>query len=481
MLNIKLKRLIKNRLVILSCLLFLSGFVAVVYINMNMNVETFYKSMVDIVVPTSVNYALDTLDNAYDESRIKLSLLTGALKESTLFSLEEDSGIIAEALAHWQDELGVQNIGAVSLHSGKYYDSSGGILELDTDTERDSWIADFLNQEEDYRINIYKPESPWDYSLYSVFHDAKIYDGDEVIGIIGYGVSHDFYADFGRINSPHNNVVVMFLDENGEVRLPLLKSGRNIRDIYGIEKSDVLVKAAEGRTVSCGNLPEDEVHRLMHFRYLPKFDRYVLIEIDITPYYEDFRLQHRRNNMIIALTGALIVLLNFVVLFLSSHRLSVRAYTDNLTGCYNRSYANRLIKKIDRRCKGGWSIILFDIDLFKEVNDEDGHAAGDLLLRRVAMIASGHLRAEDFLFRWGGDEFLALLKTDGKNAVPIAGRIKEAVDIRTAVSISVGLSSIHPDETFSAAFERADAALYKAKREGRNRLHIINEPGLSMV
>ena len=164
--------------------------------------------------------------------------------------------------------------------------------------------------------------------------------------------------------------------------------------------------------------------------------------------------------------------------------------TDGLTGIYNRRYFFELAKRefsAALRYSRQLSIILFDTDNLKQVNDTLGHLAGDKLLAMVAKTTAAQLRAVDSLARYGGDEFIILLpETSAKQAFPIAERIREKIaDMRMethknkfGVTLSIGIAETGnkpADSTIEAVITCADKAMYNAKAEGRNRTLIYNE------
>ncbi|MDD2923031.1 MAG: GGDEF domain-containing protein, partial [Anaerolineales bacterium] len=130
------------------------------------------------------------------------------------------------------------------------------------------------------------------------------------------------------------------------------------------------------------------------------------------------------------------------------------------------------------------SVILFDADHFKEVNDTFGHALGDQMLQRMTKIACAELRAADVIGRYGGEEFVIILpQTDAQHAYQLAERIRAAVAetrISTpkgyaSVTLSIGIAQIRrneKNETIEAIIRRADEAMYIAKQTGRNRTEI---------
>lgn len=162
-------------------------------------------------------------------------------------------------------------------------------------------------------------------------------------------------------------------------------------------------------------------------------------------------------------------------------REQVKARTDHLTGLYNRGHFFELTSQlfnVAQRYRTPLSIVMFDIDDFKRINDGHGHHAGDAVLRRVARIAREHTRDSDVLARYGGEEFIvARPNTGARDALVAAENIREHIaecrenvgELALNVTISMGVAEIVPrDETLDRLIARADHALYVAKGAGRN-------------
>jgi two-component system cell cycle response regulator len=174
-----------------------------------------------------------------------------------------------------------------------------------------------------------------------------------------------------------------------------------------------------------------------------------------------------------------------------NHRRSLElALTDPLTGLYNRAYLNvHLDELIERVHRDGInaSILLFDIDHFKKVNDTHGHPAGDDVLRELASRTVNSVRSVDLVARWGGEEFVVVMpETDLTIATAVAERLRAAVErepftvrgagktLRVTISIGVTTASERGDDR-EAMLERTDVALYTAKNRGRNRV-VVRSP-----
>lgn len=157
----------------------------------------------------------------------------------------------------------------------------------------------------------------------------------------------------------------------------------------------------------------------------------------------------------------------------------VIADTDQLTEIPNRRrvLADLAEAVAEARCEStALSIALFDIDHFKRVNDTFGHHSGDEVLRRVAKIAANEIRRSDLIGRLGGEEFIVLLpNTNAAMAMTVAELVRMAVessDMNPCVTISVGVAELARHEDGDGVLQRADQALYLAKREGRNTLRL---------
>ena len=155
-------------------------------------------------------------------------------------------------------------------------------------------------------------------------------------------------------------------------------------------------------------------------------------------------------------------------------RERILARTDALTGATNRRHFFELAAHemaMAKRYHQPLSVILFDVDHFKRINDTAGHDTGDETLRQVARIVRDHLREVDLFARYGGEEFVLLLpRTTIDQATIVAERIREQIAAEASITISSGVAELEPEsETIDLLIGRADDALYQAKQQGRNR------------
>lgn len=160
----------------------------------------------------------------------------------------------------------------------------------------------------------------------------------------------------------------------------------------------------------------------------------------------------------------------------------IAATTDPLTGSGNRqALDSALSREIDlaRRNDTPLSVVMFDFDHFKKLNDTHGHQCGDFVLKQVIQEVKKSIRKTDLLFRYGGEEFVLLLhKTSLDNAAVVADKVRERIaqtrihfkDEDIDISISMGAAALQDNDASNSLIERADNALYSAKNLGRNRV-----------
>jgi diguanylate cyclase (GGDEF)-like protein len=178
------------------------------------------------------------------------------------------------------------------------------------------------------------------------------------------------------------------------------------------------------------------------------------------------------------------VVLSLLHAMVKRHQDSMEALAtlDTLTGLPNRRSFDLLAgQALQEAQRDNTSLValLIDLDHFKVLNDTHGHLAGDEVLRQFANVLQGSLRQSDILCRWGGEEFIVLLReADGRQAFDVAEKIRRRTEQLTfsyndqplRLTTSIGLSSLQRDDTLHTLLTRADHALYRAKQGGRNRV-----------
>lgn len=227
-------------------------------------------------------------------------------------------------------------------------------------------------------------------------------------------------------------------------------------------------------------------HVILSVKYIPEFNCFLFVEID-----ENSRMSTIMKSITVNLIFGLLTTMAVIgisIFFINHYQgqLEYMAVTDALTGANNRrEFDIQFRKAVYNFNRNGFpfSIIIFDIDHFKNINDTMGHITGDTSIKKIAFIAQSGMRLTDVLVRWGGDEFIIISHGDEDSAMFVAERIRKQVeksnffnkyeqnDSNYDITISCGVSGFRKDDTLDSILARADSALYKAKSEGRNKVY----------
>lgn len=171
-------------------------------------------------------------------------------------------------------------------------------------------------------------------------------------------------------------------------------------------------------------------------------------------------------------------------LYSMTNTLEQKAYKDNLTGINNRENFEDLFSIEIANAKQNnlsLSLIIFDVDHFKLVNDTYGHQAGDIILIDLVKLIADNIKNGDVFARWGGEEFVILTpSTEIIGATNLAENLRKLVQahmfsyVENEITLSFGVAQLCEDDTKKTLFEKADGALYEAKKNGRNRVEVYN-------
>lgn len=188
-------------------------------------------------------------------------------------------------------------------------------------------------------------------------------------------------------------------------------------------------------------------------------------------------------SIFISLFFSILLLLYYRLQQKSSKALKILATTDPLTKIANRHKLNMVMEILIHRSQRyalPLSVIFFDIDNFKEINDKLGHETGDEILVELSALVTSTIRSADLLARWGGEEFIIVLpETNHTQAKELAEKLRLIIEkhhfvITAKLTCSFGVTQLHKEDNEASLLKRVDTALYSAKDSGRNRVIELN-------
>lgn len=368
----------------------------------------------------------------------------------------------------------------VSEKSAIYYTGEGLLKRVSPNEPRDAWYYRVRDMKEAYEINVDPDLANRD--ALTIFINYRVFDFDgNYIGATGIGLTVDSVRRLISDYQQRFQRTIYFVDAKGKVVVFGNQLDR-ASDLSAAEGVGPLVDRILREKSGIYQYQAGGDNHILNVSYLPELKWYLFVEQN-----EEVALAGIRRTLYINLAISLavtlvVVMLTHLALSRYQHRIEKMASTDKLTGLLNRHAFTILVEKLlaaFRRTPHPISVLLADIDHFKEINDRFGHLVGDEVLAATARALREGLRESDIAVRWGGEEFLMVLQDCTiEEAIRIAENLRQAVEqVRIAgrvmdIRISIGVSEFDGVETIDQTASRADAALYQAKQGGRNRVSV---------
>jgi len=394
---------------------------------------------------------------------------------------ERDVDAMARYLREIKTRYGAFSSFFVSDRSARYYTGEGILKQVAPQAPRDVWYYRVRTMPEPYEINVDPDLANRD--ALTIFVNYRVFDFDgRFLGATGVGLTVDAVRHLISSYQQRFQRTIYFVDAEGKTVLFGNQSGRQETDLRAIPGlRDLVDRILREKSGSYQFRDASGLH-LLNVNYVPELKWYLFVEKRADAALADIR-QTLYVNLAVCLGITLLVLfLTHVALARYQRRIEGMAATDKLTGLLNRQAFSILIDKVFaeyRRDPQPISILLVDVDHFKSINDRFGHAGGDRILHQIASSLQEGLRASDIAIRWGGEEFLIVLKG---SALEQAQRVAEQLRLKieqaqffaaaqaVSVTLSIGVSQYDGAESCEELIGRADAALYAAKNGGRNRV-----------
>jgi diguanylate cyclase (GGDEF)-like protein len=472
----------KRKLITALCVLLVAGFATTAFVNYQVSKAAIRESIVASELPL-------TSDNLYSEIQkdlvrpifISSMMASDTFVRDWVLAGERDVPQMTKYLREVKQRYGAFTSFFISERTRIYYQTEGILKKVREDEPRDAWYFRVRAMEPKYEINL-DPDLANKDEL-TIFINYRVFDyHGNYIGVTGVGLTVDAVRKLINEYQQRFKRTIYFVDRDGAI--PLFgnsqhPAGTRIKDIAGLGTiADSLLKAGEGRF----QYESGGRNHLLNVRYIPELHWYLFVEQIEDEALDGIRRTLYANLLVCLLITAIVLLATSLTINRFQDRLEAMATTDKLTGLANRQAFELLIPqalKEARRARTPLLAILIDIDRFKDVNDRFGHIAGDGVLRAIGGAIRSALRASDIVCRWGGEEFLAVLKnTPAAQGTLIAEKIRRAVETTrfshdgTAipVTVSIGVAAGADNDTPEWLIARADKALYEAKAQGRNQV-----------
>jgi diguanylate cyclase (GGDEF)-like protein len=482
---------LKTKLILSVSIILVFGFALTNINNYRVSTRSVRKNIIEHALPL-------TRDNIYSEIQADLMrpIFISSLMANDTFLKdwaiggERDLDKITRYLQEIRDRYGFFSTFFVSEQTGNYYHFNGVLKKIGRQDAHDVWYYDFKAMNKPYDLTVDTNEAAGNSLTIFINHRLNDYNG-KLLGVTGVGLNMEMVADLLKSYRKQYGRDIYLVDGDGLIKVHkdhTLVDRAHIADQEGL--GQIAARALKIK-------PDSEYFEfsrggrriLLTSRYLPEFEWFLFVEQD-----ETGALAAIRRNFLNNLAFDLMIIL--MILGITAYtvnrfqsKLEEMATTDKLTGACNRREFDRYFDMavyLHKRQGTPFSVILFDIDDFKTINDEVGHMAGDHVLQAIAGLAGENIRQNDLVVRWGGDEFILLVHNDLLQAYQVAERLRQEVrnsdllagfsDDAEPVTISCGVVNYEDGENLDHLMMRVDVALYESKKRGKDQT--VSIPGV---
>ncbi|MGF6695156.1 diguanylate cyclase (GGDEF)-like protein [Metapseudomonas resinovorans] len=474
-----------HRLLVLTLVLLLgSGFLATSLVSYQASLKSIRNSIINTELPL-------TSDNVYSEIQkdlVRPILISSMMSRDTfvrdwVMQGEKDIEPMTRYLREIQEHYGAFTSFFISERTFTYYQTKGVLKKVNPKEPRDIWYFRVRDMKESYEINVDVDMANQD--QLTIFINYKVFDYDgKFLGATGVGLTVDAVIKLIDEYQRRYDRSVYFVDTTGRIVLTGAdggpqgaRVGQSLAEVPGLEGLQ-----AKLRRPQTGKFEYHEHGRdhYLNVRYIPELDWYLFVDKHEGGLLASLRNTLYLNLLICLLVTAVVLVLVIRLMRRYQHSIAALATTDSLTGLPNRRgfelLAGQALQEA-RRDRKPLVALMLDLDHFKMLNDTYGHQAGDEVLLGFAQNLRDSLRQSDIICRWGGEEFIILLKDTGNStAHQLAEKVRSEVaakrypfkGVNLQVTTSIGLAQMHPDDSLDSLIGRADRGLYRAKQSGRN-------------
>ncbi len=479
----------KSRLVAVLIAILAIGFLANSLLNYVVSSDSVRKNIIDQQLPL-------TGDNVYSEIQRDLLRPINVSKQMAhdtfmrdwILNGEKDDKQLLRYLAEIKARFGANTSFLVSERSRKYYYAEGVLKTVSDSDPNDQWYARVRAMKEPYEINVDTDKAHRNTLTTFINFQVQDYDG-RFIGATGVGITLNAMRELIERYEDKYKRRVFFVDAEGDVTLAGQAIGEQIKSIQQLpglaELAPKILSHSEEPTQLSYTQGRGTVQ--VNSRFIPELKWYLIVEENEAASVGPLRNMLGLNLLISTLATVLVLSMTLYTVNRFQRRLEHVASTDALSGLANREMGEILLDQAMRdalRFKTPLCAVMLDIDHFKRINDTCGHLGGDSVIQQVGALLRGAVRRNDVVARWGGEEFLVLMVgCPLKEAVEWSEKMRAqlaALDFTLRpspgnITASFGVVEFGPTDTRHDFLSRADAALYKAKSHGRNRVDIAEQ------
>lgn len=484
------KSLKQYNLLIWISLILILGFVAVLATSYLVSKDALRRGLSENMLPI-------TGDNIYSEIQkdilrpvfVSSQMANDTFVRDWVIDGEQDSAQISKYLKEVKLKNNAISSFFVSDLTKNYYYPEGLLKSISETEVRDQWFFRVKNLKTAYETNVDIDMANQD--SMTIFTNYRVLDYQgKFIGAVGIGLTLNTMKHLIDTYQSRFQRKIYFVDKKGNLVLSgntFKQKKINISSMAGLDKiaKQILANTKNESLHLEYTLNDESIY--LNSRFIPELGWHLLVEQNLESELKPLQQLLLVNAAIgFGITIAVLLIVLFTVRRYQM-RIEKSAATDPLTKLLNRQAFDFVFQQAildSERSRQTLCVAIMDIDHFKKINDKHGHLVGDHVLKEIAAISRRSLRESDVICRWGGEEFLLLLKNCSlEKATAIAETLRSTIaandfsrttDLtkgRLSLTVSMGVAECKPQESEDSVFERADVALYQAKENGRNSVY----------
>jgi diguanylate cyclase (GGDEF)-like protein len=484
----------KNRLLLTLGLILSFGFLGISLLGFIAAQNAIRSNIVNQSLPL----AGDTVYSEVQRQLLRPIFISAQMAQNTflrdwVLSGENNSTAVTKYLKSIKNQFETNTSFFISDLTRKYYYSDGILKTINPTDSRDQWYYNFKKSKLEYELSSDPDEAHKNRMTIFINYRLENEQG-KLLGVTGVGVTFDALNKLVVSLEKRFSQKVYFIDKTGKIMLAdstRLENKKTIQEIQGLS-------ALANKILSRKNIQQNAFTRnnnlvQVNSRFVPELGWYLLVEQDEGAATQPVLRLLLVNLLLGALATALVLGLTVMAVNQYQRRLEKLATIDSLTEAKTRSLGEILLEQTNKetlRENKPFSLIMFDIDNFKHINDSYGHPSGDKILREVVQLSQTVIRNTDIIVRWGGEEFLIILKNCHlEDAQRIAQELQQSMATHAflilskniQVTISVGVAQLESNETLTQFLKRTDDAQYNAKKNGKNRVAVARLAQMTLL
>ena len=395
---------------------------------------------------------------------------------------EPDSEDLIEYLDGLKLKYDYNSVFVISEKTKGYYHYKGVHKTIDPSDLHDQWYYNFIESGKLYELDVDVGEAQG--NALTVFVNCRIEDeNNQLMGVVGVGLEMKEVQGILGLFEDSYDLESFLVDQNGMVQV---HTNNQLIESYNINEDQIIRSFtddifANKTTLKTYRYNENGIDGYLITRYIEDLDWTLMVKKDTSILRRALYTQIGEVLIIVFIVILLVLLISNNVIKGFQHKMIEISKTDELTGLMNRRGFNQVIYdslKSGEMNETYFSVYIFDIDNFKNLNDQYGHLLGDKIISLLANHASKVLKDQGIVSRWGGDEYVGIIYEDIETASQLISTLQENIakdqDLSEySVTISIGITASKHTDTPDIVVGRVDKGLYQSKEKGKNCISVV--------